>query len=687
MHKVQMNSSASDTIRARVARFNEFDNGHVLFDYQKMTEEEFEERAKAASIKDPNDVYYIAIDDIMNPSTDVYWFQGKSYDYAGAEKALSDYQKSTTSGLNSGRKPLNSSEEQVKISGIVTIYSDFIDFKRSVSEHLLQTAVGARAKLKFKWVGDNKVEVSAICSVADARKVKILLENSDVTKTVAWNSSANSNRKGSDKAMRKVQMNSSTGITYPNGMPVSEIDLEKALDYNFGTDRDKDINSYTTEEKQRAVNYWVKKTDRMLNSSAGCDEYVELSTATLKRKLKDATSEEKKRIQAELNARGVYPKKSVNSSTDGYLDVNGILGVCGDVWTYAELAAYWDEEHMNDPVMSEYASFEDWVEDIISNMVPLDSSRKLNSANDPESPFYTATDAANYFLGKDATVEQIERYLKRKGYSDEWIRNVFELMNEYADEQEDFDVFNSSHKNINSNRKVGNSPMRKVIFRGKLNSSRKPTQEGTRKKLNSSEEDAAETEASTETEVQDTGVDGGDDAAETADLLEDALIVQNPETKEVSLFVATEEDEPVPPEVDVIAEVTPIGEADVLDSSRRFKNFATAKLNSSKDCLNSDADVCPGCGKPYDECECEPGTVAYDEIQLPDDTIVEVENIVVVKDDDDDLGLFMPETADEVVPEGYEVVAVATPTAEADVLDSSRRMKKSNAKKLNSKKR
>ena len=63
-------------------------------------------------------------------------------------------------------------------------------------------------------------------------------------------------------------------------------------------------------------------------------------------------------------------------------------------------------------------------------MTPLDSSRKLNSANDSESPFYTSTDAANYFLGKDFTVEQIERYLKRKGYSDEWIRNMFDLMDE-----------------------------------------------------------------------------------------------------------------------------------------------------------------------------------------------------------------------------------------------------------------
>ena len=34
-------------------------------------------------------------------------------------------------------------------------------------------------------------------------------------------------------------------------------------------------------------------------------------------------------------------------------------------------------------------------------------------------------------------------------------------------------MFNYSRKNINSNRKVGNFSMRKVVFRGKLNSSRK----------------------------------------------------------------------------------------------------------------------------------------------------------------------------------------------------------------------
>ena len=50
-------------------------------------------------------------------------------------------------------------------------------------------------------------------------------------------------------------------IRYPNGMEVTDIDLDKALDYQYGTDRDKDNSKYTDDEKQKAVTYWIKKTD------------------------------------------------------------------------------------------------------------------------------------------------------------------------------------------------------------------------------------------------------------------------------------------------------------------------------------------------------------------------------------------------------------------------------------------
>ena len=1001
------------------------------------------------------------------------------------------------------------SSEQVRVVGTVTIYSDFVDFKKSVSEQLLQNVVGSRAKLKFKWLSDNKVEVRTTCSAADAHKIELLIESCDVTKLVAWSSSANSNRKVSDKVMRKVQM----------------------------------------------------------NSSAGCDDYVKLSTATLKRKLKNATPEEKKCIQAELNARGVYSKRSVNSAEtsnvgpcfaalwpayiddeykcaccgrtfpaghnsvslgghkpDGmhfifeytkenrvgnsvnydpynlppedpeggifkvlvgedadeegyrwlnfcrncwpkltsmspeeiyakyseddslnssrnasYVDVDGILGSRGDVWTVAELADYWEREQVNDPILSEYATYEDWLEDTLAAMRPLNSSRKVNSSrkegnnsmrkvifrgklnssrkrmNSSRSPKYTAysisdlgaledeygygpgelvdvvkqgeatiggkflgftNDDNMYFVfeedGKPVAYEQshdrwfpvnssrkrmnssrrklnsslvdtfIQYHDDEENYNHQAMNydKLYDMLNAYAkpgENSEDMDVdklferapeteqramialidpenwredFDSSRKRTNSSRKGLNSSsdidkstylkyydqvdtimaaaerlsaddgmtdadtadsladmvaetevnygkvvgflvpkpkyfsvldennlsilfvladggigrqfgrrfysvdeeLAELIDMKLLNSSRKRTN-SSRKRLNSSswywdewdkycdaipvtpemqkavdmwtagdgfvvekalvprnrkvrallkrtgavamlftripggtsfddeailgwtgttvnddlapynlvdimeaadvdwtDDDVAmnssrkrtnssrkgvnssrrklnssEDDVTADDDVQDTGIDGGDTATETAEILDDALIVQNPETKEVSLFVATEDDEVLPESVDVIAEVTPVVEGAVLDSSRRLKRFAAAKLNSSKGCLNSDAeDVCPACGNPVSECTCEPGTVAYDEIQLPDDTVVEVENILVVQGEDDDLGLFMPETADEAVPDEYEVVAIANPVAEAEVLDSSRRMKKSNSKKLNS---
>ena len=63
----------------RIARYNEFDNGHVLFDYSRMTDDEAEEAAKLASIKDGTDVYYVKYDDIMNPASDISWYKGQAY--------------------------------------------------------------------------------------------------------------------------------------------------------------------------------------------------------------------------------------------------------------------------------------------------------------------------------------------------------------------------------------------------------------------------------------------------------------------------------------------------------------------------------------------------------------------------------------------------------------------------------
>ena len=69
----------------RIARYNEFDNGNVLHNYEKMTSEEAEEKAKQASLDNPDDIYYVAYDDIMDSSSDLRWINGKSYNYSDVQ--------------------------------------------------------------------------------------------------------------------------------------------------------------------------------------------------------------------------------------------------------------------------------------------------------------------------------------------------------------------------------------------------------------------------------------------------------------------------------------------------------------------------------------------------------------------------------------------------------------------------
>lgn len=74
--KIYIKSSAYK----RIARTDEFDNGHILRgDWVKITDEEAENIAQKKSEEDPGRIYYVQYDDIMNPSSDIYWVNGISY--------------------------------------------------------------------------------------------------------------------------------------------------------------------------------------------------------------------------------------------------------------------------------------------------------------------------------------------------------------------------------------------------------------------------------------------------------------------------------------------------------------------------------------------------------------------------------------------------------------------------------
>ena len=73
-------------VKKRISHDNEFDNGKVFFSYYDWTEDEAQEKAKEASLKDPKDIYYVKYDDIMNPAGDFIWFRGKQYNYKDRDK-------------------------------------------------------------------------------------------------------------------------------------------------------------------------------------------------------------------------------------------------------------------------------------------------------------------------------------------------------------------------------------------------------------------------------------------------------------------------------------------------------------------------------------------------------------------------------------------------------------------------
>ena len=66
-----------------------------------------------------------------------------------------------------------------------------------------------------------------------------------------------------EETLRQLERDLQESVNYPNGKEVSndDVNLDIALDYMFGEDRDPNNDNYTDDEKQRAINYWIEKTD------------------------------------------------------------------------------------------------------------------------------------------------------------------------------------------------------------------------------------------------------------------------------------------------------------------------------------------------------------------------------------------------------------------------------------------
>lgn len=166
-------------------------------------------------------------------------------------------------------------------------------------------------------------------------------------------------------------------VKYPNGSPVSEMDLKRALDYMYGTDRNPEW-TYTDAEMQRAVNRWMDKIDPRPDGKS----YNDL-TESYNIKFFQIFEAPKKPTE---NGKMIGQRDSLSAAIDFGEDRCGkgnffIKGVCDDGRTryvdfyrkdrgYTPLAKYQDD-------VSE--SYSDWDEDSDNPVYVASSIDSLNN--------------------------------------------------------------------------------------------------------------------------------------------------------------------------------------------------------------------------------------------------------------------------------------------------------------------
>jgi len=68
-----------ETEEKRIAKYGESGGSILRGGWKEMSNEEAENLAKEASIENPDDVFYVEYNDLMNSSSDIRWYKGESY--------------------------------------------------------------------------------------------------------------------------------------------------------------------------------------------------------------------------------------------------------------------------------------------------------------------------------------------------------------------------------------------------------------------------------------------------------------------------------------------------------------------------------------------------------------------------------------------------------------------------------
>ena len=143
----------------RISRYGEFDNGHVIHnDWRNMSDKEAEDLAKQMSAANPNDIYYVAYDNVMNPSSDLRWIAGEPYNYSEVQ-------------IKNGKPFIKSvTEDRVKSTKNTKLKEDvFYDWKPNTSFAHIKKIYNDVKKRGYKYVNNELEEMHAAMKKVDAK--------------------------------------------------------------------------------------------------------------------------------------------------------------------------------------------------------------------------------------------------------------------------------------------------------------------------------------------------------------------------------------------------------------------------------------------------------------------------------------------------------------------------------------
>lgn len=215
-----------------------------------------------------------------------------SYDQARGFESINEPSRITKLRKDLGKKLLPKSRESVEATEDLTDLPENFQHAYTLAKNDFMNDYSSSGVEVYVAPDDFNAEDGEICLIVKGinrvgrftqGKVYVYLDEEDpdvIYTALEETANALSIEPGSSDIEMSTDMQdvsaSNDEVYYPNGevVPEDSVDMDNILDYQFGEDRDPDNSHYTTEEKQRAVDYYFRKEMKYAKANSDTDDKI-----------------------------------------------------------------------------------------------------------------------------------------------------------------------------------------------------------------------------------------------------------------------------------------------------------------------------------------------------------------------------------------------------------------------------